>query len=79
MSGASDAEEKYMNLITRTELRELTEAELAGLFALISRELAQVEEGSVEWHSAMLSLENIRHEQAARRTILRPLPRGPGF
>lgn len=66
-----------MNLITRAELKELTESELAGLFARISRELARTEEGSVEWHSAMLSLDNIRHEQAARRSILRPLPRGP--
>lgn len=79
MSGASNAEENNVNLITRSELRELTEGELAGLFARISRELAHTEEGSVEWHSAMLSLENIRHEQAARRSILRPLSRGPAF
>jgi hypothetical protein len=68
-----------MNLITRIELTDRTEAELAALFALISRELAQAEHGSLEWQGGMISLENIRREQAKRRVIVRPKPRGPGF
>ena len=68
-----------MNLITRIELREHTDAELAALLALISREFAQAEPGSLEWQGAMISLESIRHEQAKRRVVIRPQPRGPGF
>jgi len=68
-----------MNLITRMELTELSEAELAALFALISSELAHAKPGSPEWHSATISLENIRHERAKRRAVIRPQPRGPGF
>ena len=68
-----------MNLITRIELTDRTDAELAALLALISRELAQAEQGSLEWQGAMISLENIRREQAKRRVIVRPKPRGPGF
>ncbi len=69
-----------MNLITRIELTDLSEAELADLFALISREFAQAEPGSLEWQSCTISLDNIRREQAARRVIVRPKPpRGPGF
>ena len=63
-----------MNLITRIELREHTDAELAALFALISREFSQAEPGSLEWHGGMISLDNIRREQAKRRP---PQPRGP--
>ena len=65
-----------MNFITRMELKEHTDAELAALFALISREFAQAEPGSLEWHGAMISLDNIRREQAKRRP---PRPCGPGF
>ena len=69
-----------MNLITRTDLTDLSEAELADLFALISRELAHAKPGSLEWQSCTISLDNIRREQAARRVIARPKPpRGPGF
>ena len=68
-----------MNLITRIELTDRTEAELAALFALISRELGQAKYGSLEWHGGMISLDNIRREQAKRRVIVRPQPRGPGF
>jgi len=61
-------------------LKADSEAELADLFARISREFAQATPGSLEWQSAMLSLDNIRREQAARRVIVRPKPpRGPGF
>jgi hypothetical protein len=60
-------------------LTELTDAELAALFGLISKELAQAEPGSVEWHGGVISLENIRREQAKRRVVIRPRPRGPGF
>jgi hypothetical protein len=68
-----------MNFITRMVLAEYTDAELAALLALISRELAQAKYGSLEWQGAMISLENIRREQAKRRVIVRPKPRGPGF
>ncbi len=68
-----------MNFITRMALAEYTDAELAALLALISRELAQAKYGSLEWHGGMISLENIRREQAKRRMIVRPKPRGPGF
>jgi hypothetical protein len=68
-----------MNLITRIELKEHTDAELAALFALISQELAQAEPGSLEWHGRTISLDNIRREQAKRRQIIHPQPRGPGF
>ncbi len=68
-----------MNLITRMELTELTDAELSALFGLISRELSQAEQGSLEWHGGVISLENIRREQAKRRVPIPPRPRGPGF
>ncbi len=68
-----------MNLVTRIELAQLTDAELSGLFARISREVSQATPGSLEWHSAVISLDNIRHEQAKRRVVIRPKPRGPGF
>ena len=67
-----------MNLITRIELKEHTDAELAALFTLLSRELAPMEPGSLEWHGAMISLDNIRREQGLRRQVIRPQPRGPG-
>jgi hypothetical protein len=68
-----------MNFITRMELSDRTDAELAALFALISREFAQAEPGSLEWHGEMISLDNIRREQAKRRPVIRPQPQGPGF
>jgi|GEM_PF-1515784 len=68
-----------MNLITRMELTDLTDAELSALFGLIVKELSQAKTGSVEWHGAVISLENIRREQAKRRVVIRPRPRGPGF
>jgi len=69
-----------MNFITRTDLTDLSEAELSDLLVLISRELAQAKPGSMEWQSCKISLDNIRREQAARRVIVRPKPpRGPGF
>ncbi len=67
-----------MNFITRMELSDRTDAELAALFALISREFAQAEPRSLQWHGDMISLDNIRREQAKRRLVIRPQPRGPG-
>jgi len=61
------------------ELTDLTDAELSALFDLIVRELSQAQTGSVEWHGAVISLENIRREQAKRRVAIPPRPRGPGF
>ena len=68
-----------MNVITRSELARLTEAELSGVFARITREVSDAKPGSREWHDAVISLDNIRHEKARRRMIVRPKPRGPGF
>lgn len=68
-----------MNIITRSALAQLTNAELSGLFALVSRELSEAKTQSTEWYGAMISLDNIRHEQAHRRVIVRPKTRGPGF
>lgn len=68
-----------MNVITRTELAKLTNAELSGLFARISREVSDAKPKSREWYGAVVSLENIRHELAERRVIVRSKPRGPGL
>ncbi len=68
-----------MNLITRMELTDLTDAELSALFGLISRELSQANRGSLEWHRGVISLENIRREQAKRCVVIRPRARVPGF
>ena len=68
-----------MKVITRSELARLSEAELSGWFARITREVSAAKPGSVEWHGAVISLDNIRSEQARRRVIVRPKPRGPGF
>lgn len=68
-----------MNIITRSTLARLTNAELAEWFARIVKEVSQAKPGSQEWHDAVISLDNIRAEQASRRTIVRPKPRYPGF
>ena len=68
-----------MNFITRIGLTDRTDAELAALLALISREHAQAKYGSLEWHGGMISLESIRHQQAKRCVVMRPRLRGPGF
>lgn len=67
-----------MNFMTRMELTEFSDAELASLFARISRELAQATEGSLAWQAAMASLENILREQGKRRlAAARPRPKPP--
>lgn len=53
-----------MNVITRTELAQLTAAELSAMFARIIWEVSQAKPRSLEWHSAVISLDNIRREQA---------------
>ena len=63
-----------MNFMTRLELKEFSDAELVALLALILRELGEAKEGSLEWYAAMTSLDNIQHEQAKRRVIVRPQP-----
>jgi hypothetical protein len=69
-----------MNLLTRTELAHRSKFDLDALFALVLQEITRAEHGSPEWHGAMISLDNIRYEQAARRVIVKPQPpRGPGF
>ena len=67
-----------MNFMTLTELKEFGDAELVALLARILGELGQAKEGSLEWHAAMTSLDNINREQAKRRVVVRPQPpRGP--
>jgi len=61
-----------MNIITRSELARLTSGELSGVFARISREVSQAMPGSQEWRAAIISLDNIRREQADRRAVARP-------
>jgi len=66
-----------MNFMTRMELKEFSDTELVALLGLILRELGQAKEGSLEWYAAMTSLDNIYCEQAKRRVVVRPQPRGP--
>ncbi len=68
-----------MNAITHTEPAKLADTELSGLFARITREVSEAKPRSLEWHYAVISLETIRREQAKRRVVIRPRPRGPGF
>ena len=78
-----------MYLIMRTELTDLTDAELATLLAQISRDVLRVQPLGLQWQNGMMSLDNIRREQAIRRERARhpellsptpkPRPRGPGF
>jgi hypothetical protein len=66
-----------MRIITRSELAYRSKYDLDAILALVLREISYAWQGSPEWHNAMVSLANIRHEQAARNNI--PRPRGPGF
>ena len=68
-----------MYLVTPIEARDRTHAELVAFYDLITTEFLQAKPGSLEWHSAVASLINIRHELARRRAIVRPKPRGPGL
>ena len=70
-----------MYLITPDEARDLTHDGLVGFFDLITTEFLQFKPGSLEWHNAVASLINIRHELARRRAVARsrPQPRGPCF
>jgi len=70
-----------MYLITPDEARDRTELDLVGFFDLITTEFLQTKPGSLEWHNAVASLINIRHELARRRVAARSChkPRGPGF
>jgi hypothetical protein len=71
-----EADEENMRIITRSELAYRSKYDLDAIYALILREIADAEQGSPEWHSAMVSLANIRYERAARNNT--PRPRGPG-
>lgn len=66
-----------MILLTRTELAHRSKYDLDAILAVVLQEIAHAKQGSPEWHNAMISLENIRHEQAARNVV--PRSRGPGF
>ena len=66
-----------MRIITRTELAHCSKYDLDALLAVVLQEIADAKQDSPEWHSAMISLANIRHEQAARNVA--PRTRGPGF
>jgi hypothetical protein len=64
-----------MRIITRSELAHRSQYDLDALRAAVLAEISYATQGSPEWHSAMISLANIRHEQAARKSV--PRPRGP--
>ena len=66
-----------MRIITRTELAHRSKYDLDALLAVVLQEIADAKQDSPEWHSAMISLANIRHAQAGRSVT--PRPRGPGF
>ena len=68
-----------MFLITRIEIADLDEPELMALLEDITRELRRLKYGSAEWQVGMITLENIRSALVAKRTVVRPKPRGPGF
>ncbi|WP_263349995.1 hypothetical protein [Acidicapsa acidisoli] len=57
-----------MRVITRSELAYRSKYDLDAIHALVLREIADAKQGSPELHSAMVSLENIRREQGARKT-----------
>lgn len=60
------------------ELKERSDIELMSLYNAILMELPKMEQGSVRWHMAMLTLDYIRREEQRRRAVTRPKPRGPG-
>ena len=64
-------------IITRTELEHRSKWDLDALLALVLQQIAHAPQGSPEWQNAIVSLNNIRQELAARDAALRP--RGPGF
>ena len=64
-----------MRIITRAELAHRSPRELAALYAWVSDQVLNTRYESPEWQSGMITLENIRREQAARN--LRPRPLGP--
>jgi hypothetical protein len=66
-----------MRIITRTELAQRSPRELAALYAWVSHDVLNMRYQSPEWQAGMISLENIRQEQASRKTA--PRPRSPGF
>ena len=72
-----ETEEENMRIITRSELAYRSKYDLDALLAVVLEEIANAKQGSPEWQNAMVSLDNIRQEQAARNATWRP--RGPGF
>jgi hypothetical protein len=66
-----------MRIITRTELAHRSKYDLDAMFDLVLSEMGHAPHGSPEWQNCLISLDNIRHERAARNAA--PRPRGPGF
>ncbi|WP_263349993.1 hypothetical protein [Acidicapsa acidisoli] len=64
-----------MRVITRSELTYRSKYDLDAIFDLVLTEMGYASHGSPEWQNCMVSLDNIRHERAARNNITRP--RGP--
>jgi len=58
-----------MKLITRIELKDRSDSDLARMFRAVSAGLVRTEKYSPERRNALASLENIEREQAARRTL----------
>ncbi len=72
-----ETEEENMRIISRSELAYRSKWDVDALLALVLQDITYAKQGSPEWHAAMVSLDNIRQEQAARNAV--PRPRGPGF
>ena len=61
-----------MRVITRAELAHRSPRELAALYAWVSDQLLNTRYESSEWLIGMITLENIRREQATRSQRPRP-------
>lgn len=74
--GASMKRRNKMRVITRNELAHRSTRELQALYAWVSEEVAAFRYQSPEWHNGLITLQNIRAEQASRKPSP-PRPRGP--
>lgn len=61
-----------MKLITRSELKQHSESELARVFRSVSARLVSTEKDSPERRNALATLENIQRERAQRLAFKPP-------
>lgn len=64
-------------LLTKTDLIQRSDAELAALYRTISEAYWDAPPNSHAAYTAMISLENIRREQSRRRPSNQPRTKGP--